>query len=623
MAARLRMRSRVVSRCSERLMRALAGLLIALASVAGLSAESPRSDNIAKPSPTVAMNPIVYFKSFEYRGADAVFDQEAPQGTYRNPVLAGFYPDPSITRVGETFYLVNSTFTFFPGVPVFESRDLVHWQQIGHVIDRPRELDFNGKDVSRGIFAPTIRYHNGLFYLITTAVDSGGNVLFVARNAAGPWSDPLPLPELQGGIDPSLFFDDNGKAYVLNNGPPQGDPKYAGHRAIWIQEFDPASRKLVGPRKVLVDGGVDISRKPVWIEGPHLYRHAGVYILMCAEGGTSTQHSEVVFRSRSPWGPFKPYAGNPILTQRDLPAGRPNPVINAGHADLVEAPDGSWWAVFLASRSYEGVHYNTGRETFMLPVAWHDGWPDILPKGKPIPYIVQAPRLRMGGDSSLSSTAASGANPGRHGSPTGGVIASATVADGVTSIRHTGNFELRDDFNTPVLNQQWLRVRTPVTEWADLTQRPGWLTIHALQVGLDSLQNPSFLARRQQHQTCDASTELDVTAYPTQVSAGLAAFQNQNYWFFLGVRRQGGHLEVFLERRAGKQTETVATALLSASAERIKLKISARVGDYSFYFDPGPTGWSALKEHEDGSILSTDVAGGFVGATVGPYARAD
>ena len=160
------------------------------------------------------------------------------------------------------------------------------------------------------------------------------------------------LKEIDG-IDPSFFFDDDGKAYVLNNGPPEGTPLYHGHRAIWIQEFDVAAGKLVGPRKVIVNGGVDLSKKPIWIEGPHLYRIKGWYYLMCAEGGTGRGHSEVIFRAKSPWGPFEPYAGNPILTQRDLPPDRPNAVTNAGHADLVQMKDGSWWAVFLASRPYE------------------------------------------------------------------------------------------------------------------------------------------------------------------------------------------------------------------------------------------------------------------------------
>jgi xylan 1,4-beta-xylosidase len=574
---------------------------------------------IANPHPTVAAGPVVYFKWFEYAGHDTVFDPPTPPGTYRNPVLAGFYPDPSITRVDGTFYLVNSTFAYFPGIPVFASRDLVHWQQIGNVIDRRREINFAGQGVSRGIFAPTIRFHDGLFYVITTAVDSGGNQLFVARNPTGPWSDPIALPDLDG-IDPSLFFDANGKAYVLNNGPPVGTPKYAGHRAIWIQQLDLASRRLIGPRKVLVNGGVDFSKKPVWIEGPHMYLHDGWYILMCAEGGTSTQHSEVVLRARSPWGPFKPFVGNPILTQRDLPADRASPIANAGHADLVESGDGSWWAVFLASRTYEGIHYNTGRETFMLPVTWHDGWPTILPAGKAIPYVVEAPKF------------GAAVSPATGGTNATNLVADEAGAGGTISGRltpTTGNFTWRDDFNSPVLRQQWLYVRGPIVAWADLTQRPGWLTIHALHVPLESLQNMSFLARRQQHLSFDASTELEAPR-AGGVSAGLVAFQNEDYWYFLGVRRASvpgpalqSRFEVFLEKRAGKQTETVASLSVNAVAARTKLEIVANARDYSFYFDEDGSGWKPLKEHVDGSVLSTDVAGGFVGAMVGPYARSD
>ncbi len=621
-AVPLRMRSRVVRRLFNPLAAALLATLALACAVSGLAGEPAQTGpartepaGISKPTPSVALNPTVYFKWFEYRGRDEVFEQVAPPGTYRNPVLAGFYPDPSVTRVGDTFYLVNSTFTYFPGIPVFASRDLVHWRQIGNVIDRARELNFDGKDVSRGIFAPTIRHHNGLFYVITTAVDSGGNEMYVARNPAGPWSDPIPLAGLEGGIDPSLFFDEDGKAFVVNNGLPPGGPKYEGHRAIWLQELDLGSRRLVGPRKMLVNGGVNLAKKPIWIEGPHMYRHDGWYVLMCAEGGTSTQHSEVVLRARSPWGPFKPFRGNPILTQRDLSPDRPHPIANAGHADLVEGPDGTWWAVFLASRLYDGVHYNTGRETFLLPVTWHDGWPVILPAGEPIPHVVTAPKF--GGASSI----ASGGLTNTSGEPANSSAASVTsTASAYTPT--TGNFTLHDDFKAPTLNQQWLYVRTPATNWADLSQRPGWLSIHALHAGLDSLQNMSFIARRQQHLTYDASTQIEAPPSPGNVSVGLAAFQNQSYWYFLGVRRiSPERLQLFLEKRAGAQTTKVAAT--DITGELIELRISARAGDYSFYFNAGATGWKPLKEHEDGSILSTDVAGGFVGAMVGPYARAD
>jgi xylan 1,4-beta-xylosidase len=536
----------------------------------------------------VAQAPAVSFDWFEYTGHDAVFSSPLPQGSYRNPILAGFYPDPSIARAGNLFYLVNSTFTYFPGIPVFESSDLVHWKHIGNVIDRPTEIVFDGQSVSRGLFAPAIAYHAGTFYVINTAVDSGGNYLSTTREPAGPWSDPIWLPQLEGAIDPSLFFDDDGKTYVVNNGPPDGKPQYEGHRAIWIQELDLTSHRLVGPRKVLVNGGVDFSKKPIWIEGPHLYRHAGWYYLMCAEGGTSAGHSEVVLRSHSLWGPFQPYAGNPILTQRDLPPNRADPIANAGHADLVEAPDGSWWAVFLASRVYDKVRYNTGRETYLLPVTWKDGWPVILEHGKAIPYIAKAPRL-------------ADKQPGA--APT------------------TGNFTWRDNFETATLGREWLYVRTPKETWTDLRSRPGWLTIHPLRASLDTLTNPSFLARRQQHLAFDASTSLEL---PTEagVAAGLAAFQNENYWYFFGVRHTDTGPQLFLEKKGGQTTAAVGQMALKPR-NAIKLRISAEGGRYSFFYDEDRGGWKPFRENDDGSILSTDVAGGFVGSVVGPYARAE
>jgi alpha-N-arabinofuranosidase len=539
----------------------------------------------------------VSFDWFQYAGHDAVFEQPLAPGSYRNPVLAGFYPDPSVTRVGERFYVVNSTFTYFPGIPVFESTDLVHWRQIGNVIDRPTQLNFDGLSVSRGVFAPSIQYNGGVFYVVNTAVDAGGNFLSVAKNPAGPWSDPIWLPQLDG-IDPSLFFDNDGRSYLLNNGPPQGKPQYEGHRAIWIQQFDLAQRKLIGPRKVLINGGVDFKRKPVWIEGPHLYKRHGWYYLMCAEGGTSTQHAEVVLRSHSPWGPFRGYAGNPILTQRDLAPERPDPIADAGHADLVEAADGRWWATFLAVRPYQQMHYNLGRETFLLPVTWVDDWPVILPHGHAIPYVAAAPS---------------------------GVA--ADTAAGASSVPGSGNFTWRDDFDSAVVRNGWLEVRTPQDPWVDLASRPGWLTIHALPASLDTLGNPSFLARRQQHMNFEASTALELPLRGG-VAAGIGVFQNENYWYFLGVRRDAGQLQVFLEKDSGRGVVTLASATIPATQQEpptglIRLKVTAQARQYSFFYDTDNAVWKALLQDDDGVFLSTDVAGGFVGTVLGPYARAE
>ncbi|HEU4654349.1 MAG TPA: glycoside hydrolase family 43 protein, partial [Steroidobacteraceae bacterium] len=526
----------------------------------------------------------VSFDYFEYTGRDAVFEQSLPSGSYRNPILAGFYPDPSVTRAGDKFYLVNSSFAYFPGIPVFESRDLAHWTQVGHVIDRASELSFDGLGISRGVFAATIQYHDGTYYVLNTAVDSGGNFIVTAKSPQGPWSDPIWLPQIDG-IDPSLFIDDDGEAYIVNNGPPEDVPQYPGHRAIWIQQFNLEKMKLFGPRRVLVNGGVDFSKKPVWIEGPHVFKHDGFYYLSCAEGGTEVNHSQVILRAHSPWGPFTPYEHNPILTQRDLPADRANPVTNTGHADLVEAPDGSWWAVFLGSRPYEGKYYNTGRETFLLPVTWKDGWPTILEQGAAVPYVAKGPAFMQSGDQAPLS----------------------------------GNFKWRDEFDAPVVNPLWLQVRVPKHAWFDFTSKKSALTIHPLDMPLDGLGNPSYLGRRQQHQNFEATTQLTLPKRGT-VDAGIAVFQSEKYWYFCGARRKDKRtVELFLEKKAGDKVQVIAQQTVPWSAT-IKLRVSADQRWYSFYFDAGQ-GWKALDEKDDGSTLSTQVAGGFVGTTLGPYAR--
>jgi len=547
--------------------RPLAALLLAVSAVAAQAQEPVR------------------FDWFEYVGRDAAFDAALPPGGYRNPVLAGWHPDPAITRAGDKFYLVVSTFTFFPGIPVFESADLVHWKQVGNVIERPSQLDFDGLSVSRGVFAPSITFHDGTFYVLNTAVDSGGNYLATATNPAGPWSDPVWLKSIDG-IDPSLFFDDDGKAYLLNNGPPEGTPQYEGHRAIWMQQFDLARREPVGPRKVMINGGVDFSKKPIWIEGPHIYKRNGWYYLVCAEGGTSLQHSQVVLRSRAVWGPYQPYARNPILTQRDLAPDRADAIINAGHADLVEGKDGTWWAIFLASRAYGRTHFNTGRETFLLPVEWQDDWPTILAPGRAIPQVAAGPSF-MSRDASQAP--------------------------------QSGNFVWRDEFDAPKLDRSWMFVRVPKRTWAELGKPAGTLSIHPLAEGLDTLRNPSFLGRRQQHLVFEASAALTVPTRPG-VAAGLAAFQDEKHWYFLGVRRRAGRTELFLEKDGGDAPATIAKASSTAGA-RLRLKIAADRGAYSFAYDADGKGWQWLRRDDDGTILSTDVAGGFVGATLGPYAR--
>lgn len=521
------------------------------------------------------------FDWFEYRGSDPL--PKPRSGEYSNPILGGFYPDPSIVRVGRDFYLVNSTFSWFPGIPVFHSRDLVHWKQIGNAIDRPSQLDFKNLGMSWGVFAPTISHHAGTFYIVNTCVNCGGNFVITAKNAAGPWSDPTFLPQV-GGIDPSLFFDDDGRAWILNNDNPEGKELWEGHRAIWIQRFDPKTKSSFGPRKVLIDGGVDPSKKPVWIEGPHLFKHQGYYYLMAAEGGTGDQHSEVIFRSRDVLGPYVPWVDNPILTQRDLRLDRNIPITSTGHADLVQLPNGDWWSVFLGTRPYEGDYYNTGRETFMLPVTWQDGWPQITAHGEVISYTHENPALARAAPSP-----------------------------------NTRNPILRDEFSGKALGLEWMMMRNPRERWYSLAA--GALRLTPRNVGLGDFGNPSFIARRQQHTYAIASTAVRFNPRNEGDRAGLAALQNDEFWYALSVARNG----VVLERRAGPQDPkrgiTIASAPLGGSAgATVYLRIEARGGSYDFAYALKPGQWRSLATNQSGKILSTKVAGGFVGTLIGPYA---
>ena len=289
------------------------------------------------------------------------------------PILAGTYPDPSICRVGDDFFLVTSTFEYFPGIPVFRSTDLENWTQLGHVVDRHDQLDLSSVPSSGGLYAPTIRHHDGRFFLTCTLVGGSGrtgNFVMTATDAAGPWSDPY---WLEGdGFDPSLFFDDDRAWFVGTR--LRAHPEWHDQAEVWLREFDPVAMALVGEEHVLWTGAV---RGAVWAEGPHIYRRGDWYYLLASEGGTEEHHAVSVARSRSVTGPYEGSRANPVFTHRTLGPG--HPVTGVGHPDLVEGPDGGWWAFLLASRPVGAGHAILGRETFAVAVDWDDGWPVFAP----------------------------------------------------------------------------------------------------------------------------------------------------------------------------------------------------------------------------------------------------
>lgn len=519
------------------------------------------------------------FADFRYEGRS--IERAVPKaGEYRNPILSGYYPDPSITRVGEDYYLVLSSFTHYPGLPIFKSRDLVNWTQIGNAIDRPGQLDFSGLEVSRGVFAPDISYHAGTFYIVNTCVDCKGNFVITAKDPAGPWSDPIWLPF--EGIDPSITWEGD-RAYIVNNRAPSEPARYDGHRALWIQEYDWRAGKMVGPSTELVNGGVDLSKKPVWIEGPHIFRKDGWYYLTAAEGGTSVNHSQVVFRSKSLTGPFLPWDKNPILTQRDLDPARPDPITSAGHAKLIQTQNGDWWATFLATRPYEGDFYNIGRETFLLPVTWKDGWPVILDPGKPIPHVATKPRLPAGPAARL---------------PTG------------------GDLSYVDSFDAPTLGMQWIGVRTPKSTFWRFDR--GDLVLKGAAALGDQKGVPAFLGRRQQHHVATVSTTVAFAPAKDGDRAGLAAMQSDQSNLFFGLTRIAGKPQVALYTR-DKGEETPVAAAPVDPRRPVTLTIRANGGTMAFDYGTGAAK-RTLKGDLDVRFLSTNRAGGFVGTVIGPFA---
>lgn len=291
----------------------------------------------------------------------------------KNPILPGFYPDPSICKADGCFYLICSSFELHPGIPVFRSRDLAHWEQIGNVMTKENGFHVKANTFTGGVMAPTIRYYDGIFYIINTNFSDRGNYIVTAEDPAGPWSEPYWLDDVPG-IDASLFIDDDGSAYILGTGNVVKRADGSMDRGIWLCEFDLKAMKLTGEPTAIWDSALRNAASP---EAPHLYHKDGYYYLMIAEGGTEHYHSVTVARSREIKRWYEGFPGNPVMTHRQM--GYDCEIANVGHADLVETDTGKWYAVMLASRTIGGYYKNLGRETYLCPVKWERGWPVFSP----------------------------------------------------------------------------------------------------------------------------------------------------------------------------------------------------------------------------------------------------
>lgn len=491
--------------------------------------------------------------------------------TYTNPVIPGFHPDPSVCRVGADFYLVTSSFEYFPGVPLFHSTDLVHWRQLGHVLTRSSQLDLLGAPASGGLFAPTIRHHDGRFYVTVTNVDAGGHLIVWADDPQGPWSDPVRVD--QDGIDPSLFFDE-GRCYFTSTVEPDPAPPHPLEvdfvRGAQQCEIDPVTGEKLSETRFLWSG-----TGGQYPEAPHLYRRGDLYYLVLAEGGTAHGHMVTVARSSSPWGPWEPCPRNPVLTHRSAPSH----VQSVGHADLVELADGSWWLVALATRHVDGGHHTLGRETFLAPVEWdEEGWPVVGDAGR-MPDVAVRPDLPP-----------SPADP------------AATV----------------DLFDAPTLPAHWNTLRRPLPpQAADLTARPGALRLVG---GPATTDDPLAVAvlRRQQHHACTFTAELEFDPAEGD-EAGLVVRADEAHHIDLVVRREGTGRVVELRQRVGPVRAVLASGEVADSP--LELRVDAVPQSYRFgvRHAGGVVDLGAVSSR----YVSTEVAGGFTGVYVGMYAATD
>ncbi|TFK73257.1 hypothetical protein BDN72DRAFT_762060 [Pluteus cervinus] len=527
---------------------------------------------------------------------------EATLRSYNNPIIPGFAPDPSCIRVGPEYYCVTSSFSAFPGVPVYASKDLVSWRQIGNVFSRPEQLPAFGSvnSSTSGIWAATIRHTNGTFYVTTTLVFDGApfddpsrwkNVLFTtddiyAQNGNG-WSDPIffDFP----GYDTSLFWDDDGKVYV------QGSHAWRVFPAIQQYEID-------------IKTGASLSGDPVTLwtgtgglaKGPHIYKKDGFYHLLIAEGGTGVGHMVTMARAMNVNGPYEPYTQNPVFTS----ANTTDYLQTVGHADLFQDTNGNWWSVALATRNAT-VNYPMGRETIMVPATW--------PKGEYPIFNSQLPgRVQLDMKGPLPAS-----QPPPRTTP-GDIL--------------VGQNEHLTFSKGSSLPRQFVYYRYPDFSAFKISP-PGHPNALQIMGSAENITGPTaaagtstFITRRQDHVEFVAEVTLDFKPKVDGEEAGMTLFIQRRQHFDLGVvALSGGQRFIRLRTITASSTNEGQTDPISrpniiplgANLNPLRLQVNAvNASTYLFSYseDEGKT-W-----HLVGSGAASQVSGGFTGTLVGMFA---
>jgi len=502
---------------------------------------------------------------------------------FRNPVLPGMHPDPSVCRAGEDFYLVNSSFQYFPGVPVFHSKDLVNWEQVGNCLSRPSQLDLTGllKQqnpelgwTNAGVYATTIRYNKGRFYMVTTVFPSRRHFYVWTDNPTGEWSEPIVIDFAIGSCDPTLYFEGD-KCYFLWK---QGDIK--------ICEIDVETGKQIGEIHHL---GTGLGGR--YPEGPHIYRKDGWYYLLLAEGGTEHGHHINILRSRNLFGPYEPNPANPILSHFNMKMQDSN-IQGLGHGDLVQAPDSSWWMICLGYRTSGYLLHVMGRETMLAPVQWgKDGWPVVNGNGtlqtemqcKTLP-LVPMPQQPVRED-----------------------------------FNFTGHNAPADSYHSIGLPYGWTSIGNTDFSRYSLKQRKGWLRLIPSHVTLDQAASPTFVARRQTELNFSATTLLDASGFVEGMEAGITAYAAPLNHYDVRVIRHNGKLQLFANVRLGELFHKGSP--IELDSERVYLRITSDKDYYYMQYSLDGETFSTLSKM-DFRYLSTEVIGGFTGVMLGLFSEA-
>ena len=515
----------------------------------------------------------------------------------KNPILSGFYPDPSICRVDEDFYLVCSSFELCPGVPVFHSKDLVHWEQIGHAVTPENGLHVEKNSGNGGIMAPTLRYHNGLFYMINTNYCDKGNYIVTAENAAGPWSEPHWLTDVPG-IDASLFFDSDGQAYIMGTGNVWDNGAGVKERGIWLAPYDIENFCLSGKPITIFNSALRVGASP---ESPHLYHIGEYYYLMIAEGGTEHHHAVMVARSKELFGFYEGNPANPVMTHRHM--GYKCPITNVGHADFVDLPDGSWYAVMLASRLIDGECKNLGRETFICPVVWERDWPLFSPETGKLEWEYDAP-------------------------------------EGLPWTEYQSVKE-KEDFEDDKLDLCWNFWGTPYEKFYDIQNSKLKLQcihqalaedIQPMKTNAEQEKNRfvSFLARRQQKVDVTVTCQMAFMPQNTE-SAGMAVVQAMNHQYHLERAIQDGRQVVRLVQvtadfdlqpyMPGFTSKTNREVIAETAWNEKEIVLQIKMEHEKFTISYGKTKEKLAKLCiVDGRKINPEIVGCMVGTIVGMFA---